>query len=97
MLNDEQFLAWRQQLQLSEEARTTVSHIRSSPPARRSRSGARNVSGRFNQAWQMGHTVQYESRAVEWPAILWMEYDAGSLEINLMMRACGVILGTSWD
>jgi putative transposase len=82
MLSDSEFKQWCQALGLTGAARGEVERIRSSPPARRVRSGPYNVKGHFNQSRKMDHTIQFESRTVELPAILTMEYfDDDVLEI----------------
>lgn len=74
MLSDTKFEEWCKRLNLSEKAKEEIRHIRSSPPARRVQSRAGNVRGVFNQSRKMDHSVQYESRTVEGPAILMLEY-----------------------
>jgi putative transposase len=79
MLNDSEFDQWCQKLGLSDVARREIERIRSSPPARRVKSGPYNVKGHFNQSQKMNHTIQFESRTVEYPAILKMEYFDGDV------------------
>jgi putative transposase len=74
MLNDEEFSQWCERLRLSEDARREIERIRSSPPARRVRSGRGNVKVHFNRSTKMGHTIQAESRSVEFAALLLMEF-----------------------
>lgn len=81
MLSDSEFEEWCKRLNLSEKAKSEINHIRSSPPARRVRSGIGNVRGVFNQSRKMQHSIQFESRTVEGPAILMMDYDDDVLEI----------------
>lgn len=81
MLNKEEFDAWCTRLQLSTLTKAQIERIRSSPPARRVQSGVGNVTGIFNQSEKMAHSIQWESRTVEWPAILMMEFDDDVLEI----------------
>lgn len=73
--NDEEFLSWAKLNRLSEKAISVIRIIRESNPARSVRSGPYNVSGRFAQSRKMNHTIQFESRTVEFPAILLMEMD----------------------
>jgi len=81
MLDPEKFDHWCRQLNLSEEAVREIQKIRSSPPARRVRSGPYSMAGRFNRSNKMDHTIQFESRTVEYPAILTMEVDEHVLEM----------------
>ena len=66
-------------LGLSAEATGVVETIRSSPPARRVRSAAGNVSARYPSR-KMGVTIQAESHRVELAALYEYEYDAQVLE-----------------
>lgn len=70
MLNETEFEELCRHLKLTEQARAVVEHIRTSPPARRVQGGAGNVRRTFNKSRKMGHSVQSESRTVEFPAIL---------------------------
>lgn len=74
MLSDSEFEEWCTRLNLSEEARAAIKRIRSSPPARRVQSGSGNVTVYFNRSTKMPHTIQAESRSVEFAAILVMEF-----------------------
>jgi putative transposase len=81
MLSQEEFEKWCERLGLSPVAKKEIEIIRSSPPARHTRSGPYNVRGIFNQSEKMAHSIQSESRTVEGPAILMMEFDDEVLEI----------------
>lgn len=79
MLSEVEFDRWCHRRALSQEARDAVAHIRSSPPARRVRSAAGNVSGRYPSR-KMGLTIQFESHRVELATIYALEHDADVLE-----------------
>ncbi len=81
MLEPDKFDLLCRQLNLSEEAVREIQRIRSSPPARRVRSGPYSMAGRFNRSNKMDHTIQFESRTVEYRAILTMEVDEHVLEM----------------
>jgi putative transposase len=66
-------------LGLSAEARSVIEGIRSSPPARRVRSAAGNVSARYPSR-KMGVTIQAESHRVELAALYEYEHDPQTLE-----------------
>ncbi|SMQ77558.1 Mu transposase, C-terminal [Bacillus sp. OV166] len=66
-------------LNLSEVTIKYVEKIRESQPVRRVGGGARNVPGRYTST-KMGLTIQFESRTVELPAILLMEFDTDVYE-----------------
>ena len=68
-----------ERLGLSAEARAIIDSIRSSPPARRVRSAAGNVSVRYPSR-KMGVTIQAESHHVELTALYEYEHDAQTLE-----------------
>jgi putative transposase len=72
--NDE-FENWAKGIGLNESAILMIKNIRESEPARRVRSGPLNVGGRFARSRKMNHTIQHESRTVEFPALLMMELD----------------------
>ncbi|GAC1390673.1 MAG: hypothetical protein NVSMB38_08950 [Ktedonobacteraceae bacterium] len=76
---DEEFSAWCQQHQVSPETERYLQRIRSSPPARRVRGRASNVSGRYPSI-KMGVSIQFESHRVELWAIYAMERDDNVLE-----------------
>lgn len=79
MLSQEELAVWYDRLKLSEQARNLIQGIRSSPPSRRVRSSARNVSGQY-PSQKMGMTIQFESHHNELAAILDMEFDEDVLE-----------------
>lgn len=79
MLNNESFERWCQRLQLSEQARTIIARIRTSPPSRRVQGRAGNVSGQYPSR-KMGFGIQFESRHNELAAITLMEHDPTVLE-----------------
>lgn len=82
MLTDFQFEDWCKRNNTSAEARTEIERIRSSPPARRVRSGSNNVIGHYNQSVKMAHTIQFESKSIEGAALFTMDrYDKTVLEI----------------
>jgi putative transposase len=79
MLNEEAFEVWCLQHHLSEQAKTVVQRIRSSPPSRLVRGAAGNVSGRYPSK-KMGCTIQFESHRGELAFIYQMEHDSTVLE-----------------
>src|SRR5438445_8190513 len=89
-----------ERLGLSAEARAIIDSIRSSPPARRVRSAAGNVSVRYPSR-KMGVTIQAESHHVELAALNDYENDPRTLEfydqpppIKLVYQAkCGRQVG----
>lgn len=81
MLSKEEFDEWARRLNLSILTKAQIERIRSSPPARRVQSGIGNVTGIFNRSSKMPHSIQWESRTVEWPALLMMEFDETVLEV----------------
>ena len=64
MLTADCLLAWFQRLNLPEQGRSTISHIRSAGPARRVGGGKLNVVGRYPSR-KMGVSIQFESHRVE--------------------------------
>ena len=78
-LTDEEFSAWCQGNKMSPEAEIAIQRIRSSPPVRRVRGRASNVSGRYPSV-KMGVSIQFESQHVELWAIYAMERDDDVLE-----------------
>jgi len=85
MLSDEAFVQWCQRLALSEEARTIITLIRTSPPSRRVQGRAGNVSGQYPSR-KMGFGIQFESRHNELAAITLMEHDPAVLEYYDLMN-----------
>jgi putative transposase len=79
MLTTEEFHAWCVSLQLRPETVEMITSIRSSPPARKVRGGASNVSGRYPSP-KMQRSIQFESQHVELWGIYAMERDDDVLE-----------------
>jgi len=79
MLSQNAFEVWCQKLALSEQAKASLSQIRSSPPSRLVRSAAGNVSGRYPSK-KMGCAIQFESHRGELAAIYQFEHDPVVLE-----------------
>jgi putative transposase len=79
MLSEDEFEVWCFQHALSEQAKTVVRQIRSSPPSRLVRSAAGNVSGRYPSK-KMGCTIQFESHRGELAAIYRFEHDSAVFE-----------------
>jgi putative transposase len=64
MMTDEEFKLWCQRLQLSKEMETFIARIRSSPPVRKVRGRANNVTGRYPSP-KTQRSIQFESQHVE--------------------------------
>src|SRR6266576_2151167 len=79
MLSQNAFEVWCQKLALSEQAKASLSQIRSDPPSRLVRSAAGNVSGRYTSK-KMGCSIQYESYKNELPFLYHLEHEASVLE-----------------
>src|SRR6266700_1705268 len=79
MLTDHDLAALCERLGLSAEARAVIETIRSTPPSRRVRSAAGNVSVRYPSR-KMGVTIQAESHRVELAGLYEYEYDPLVLE-----------------
>src|SRR5437870_6476509 len=79
VMTPEQFHTWSQHLQLAKETEALIAAIRSSPPVRRVRGRANNVTGRYPSP-KMGRSIQFESQHVELWAIYGMERDDDVLE-----------------
>ena len=79
MISSDGLFSWFQRLDIPEQTRRTIEHIRSSGPSRRVGGGRSNVSGRYPSR-KMGVTIQFESHRVELAGIYEMEHDAGVLE-----------------
>ncbi len=79
MLNESELSQLCRQLSLSKQAQLVIEGIRKSPPARRVRSAAGNVSVRYPSR-KMGMVIQAESHKVELARIYEMEYDDKVLE-----------------
>jgi putative transposase len=70
MLTDNAFHAWCLCNTIAPEAEAYIERIRQSPPVRKVRNRASNVSGRYPSV-KMGCTIQFESHHVE----LWGIYE----------------------
>ena len=68
----EEFHAWSQHLQFTSETEALIAAIRSSPPVRRVRGRANNITGRYPSP-KMQCSIQFESHTVELWAIYTME------------------------
>ncbi len=79
MLTTEEFHAWCQHLHLAPETEALITSIRQSPPVRKVRGRANNVTGRYPSP-KMGCSIQFESQHVELWAIYAMERDDEVLE-----------------
>src|SRR5437870_4791324 len=79
MLSNGQLAQLCQDLGLSPEAQAIVETIRSSPPSRRVRSAAGNVTVRYPSR-KMGVTIQAESHRNELASIYEKEHDPATLE-----------------
>ena len=79
MLTDEEFQQWCQRLQISRETEARISRIRSSPPVRKVRGRANNVSGKYPSP-KMQRSIQFESQHVELWGCYGMERDDDVLE-----------------
>src|SRR5436305_6517034 len=75
----EEFHAWSQRLQFTSETEALIAAIRSSPPVRRVRGRANNITGRYPSP-KMQCSIQFESEHVELWAIYAMERDDDVLE-----------------
>ncbi len=79
MLSNEEWLQLCQHLGLSKQTQTIIEEIRASPPSRRVRSAAGNVSVRYPSR-KMGVTIQAESHHNELAGIYEKEHDPHTLE-----------------
>ena len=79
MLTTEEFRAWCQRLHLRPETEALITTIRESPPVRKVRGRANNVTGHYPSP-KMGCSIQFESQHVELWAIYAMERDDDVLE-----------------
>lgn len=79
MLTPEEFRSWCQRLRLKPETEEIITSIRSSPPVRKVRGRAGNVTGRYPSP-KMQVSIQFESHHVELWAIYGMEQDDDVLE-----------------
>jgi putative transposase len=79
MLNHEQLKQYYQKLELPEATQEVINRIRTSPPARRVRSGRGNVTVRYPSR-KMGCVIQAESHKNELAGVYEKEYDPETLE-----------------
>ena len=79
ILTTEEFRAWCQRLHIPLETQAIIARIRSSPPVRKVRGRADNVSGDYPSP-KMGVSIQFESQHVELWGIYAMERDDDVLE-----------------
>jgi putative transposase len=79
MLTDDEFQQWCQRLQISPETQAIIARIRSSPPVRKVRGRANNVSGKYPSP-KMQRSIQFESQHVELWGCYGMERDEDVLE-----------------
>ena len=79
MLNETELFQLFQHLNLSQQAQQVIGEIRSSPPVRRVRSAAGNVSVRYPSR-KMGVIIQAESHRCELAGVYEKEYDPETLE-----------------
>lgn len=79
MLTNEELMQLCRSLGLSKQAQSVIEEIRSSPPSRRVRSAAGNVSVRYASR-KMGVTIQAESHRNELAGIYEKEHDSDTLE-----------------
>lgn len=98
----EEFHAWSQRLQFTSETEALIAAVRSSPPVRRVRGRANNITGRYPSP-KMQCSIQFESEHVELRAIYAMERDDDVLEfydqpsrISLSYRAKSGRKTTQW-
>src|SRR2546426_2435822 len=79
MLSSDGLMSWFERVDIPEQTRRIIEHIRSSGPSRRVAGGRQNVSGRYPSR-KMGVTIQFESHRVELAGIYEMEHDGNVLE-----------------
>jgi putative transposase len=79
MLTEEEFQQWCQRLQIAPETEARIRRIRSSPPVRKVRGRANNVSGKYPSP-KMQRSIQFESEHVELWGCYGMERDHDVLE-----------------
>ena len=79
MMNQSEFSEWCRRSNLSEQAKTAVERIRTSPPSRGVKSGAGNVSGAYPSR-KMGVAIQFESHKNELATIYRLEHDPDVIE-----------------
>ena len=77
VMTPEEFQSWSQRLQLTSETIALITTIRESPPVRRVRGRAKNVTGRYPSP-KMGRSIQFESQHVElWAIYAWARSGRG--------------------
>jgi putative transposase len=74
MLTQQEFELWCEHLKFPSAIQSLIARIRAAEPARRVKSGAGNVSGRYPSR-KMGCTIQFESHRNELATILELEHD----------------------
>src|SRR6266849_658019 len=79
MMDDLEFSLWCDRLKLSKTTRGVVEGIRSSEPVRHRQSRVGNWTGRYTSD-KMGRTIQFESRAEEFLAVVSYEHDDEVIE-----------------
>src|SRR5579872_1158761 len=79
MLSKEEFDQWCWQLGLVDQAKTVITSIRTSRPARHVQSSAGNVSGTY-PSLKMGCAIQFESHRNELPFVYLIDHDPNVLE-----------------
>src|SRR6266446_9368969 len=79
MFSSDGLMSWLERVDIPEQTRRIIEHIRWSGPSRRVGGGRSNVSGRYPSK-KMGVTIQFESHRVELAGIYEMEHDSGVLE-----------------
>jgi hypothetical protein len=72
-MNEAEYKAWEDQIDLTPESKALVARIRASQPTRQSTGICGNVRGRYPSR-KMSHMVQYDSRTVELPWIYLAEH-----------------------
>jgi putative transposase len=78
-LSKDAFDQWCWRLGLSDQAKAVITHVRTSPPARRVRSAAGNVSGTY-PSLKMEFAIQFESHRNELPFVYQIDHDPDVLE-----------------
>src|SRR5262249_84842 len=74
MLTQQEFELWCEHLKFPSAIQSLIARIRAAEPARRVKSRAGNVSGRYPSR-KMGCTIQFESHRNELATILELEHD----------------------
>jgi len=79
-LTDEEFHTWCQRNKIEPETAPYIQRLRTTPPERKVRGRASNVSGRY-PSQKMGFSIQFESQHVELWGCYTMERDEDVLEM----------------